>query len=449
MIETFVKISDTIDWRLDPHQFNPERMMIIEKIKTHSTWCKLKEITANVKQITTKLEINDIYVGLENIESHTGKYIQTNDKTSISSAAIFKKGDILFPKLRPYLNKIFLAEFNGKCSTEFHVFQAKKVNPEFLTIILRSNFVLSQTKHLMTGNTLPRLQTNDIRNLIIPLPPIEIQQKIVDIYNNANQIKQAKEQEAQELLNGIDDYLLKELGIELPENIENEKSFTVKVSDLIDKRLDPEYYNLTNQRLIKAIGKSSFPLEALSTITTLINNGRTPSSSDYSDIKTMYPIIKAGSYTNNTIDLSKVDFCKKKQSLKVEKDDIFILAAAHQAEYVGKQINLLEEQPKIETSYVGELLCIRTNDKCNPLFLFYILRTTIYKKLINREKRGQTSHIYPNDIRRIEIPLPPIDKQEEIAIYIQAIRKKAMQLQEDGSLLLEKTKKEIEKMIIE
>ena len=118
-------------------------------------------------------------IGLENIVSDTGRYVPSNEKESISSAFIFRNGQVLFPKLRPYLNKVFLAPFDGLCSTEFHVFQGVSVSSEFLTLFLRSQIVVNQTKHLMSGNTLPRLQTEDIEEILIPDVSSELQAKIV------------------------------------------------------------------------------------------------------------------------------------------------------------------------------------------------------------------------------------------------------------------------------
>ncbi len=191
-----IKISDALGGRLDPHQFHFERMDMIHHIYATGQWCKLKDVIRNVKSVTTSLTNQDIYIGLENIASNTGEYVPTVEKESISSAAIFKKGDILFPKLRPYLNKVYRAEFAGKCSTEFHVFEARNINADFLTIILRSNIVVAQTKHLMTGNTLPRLQSVDIGNIIIPVLSDKAQEEIVEIYSQARNAKQAKDHEA-------------------------------------------------------------------------------------------------------------------------------------------------------------------------------------------------------------------------------------------------------------
>lgn len=173
------RLSSLIGGRFDPQQFHSERMKMIEQIKM-GKWCRLKDVVNNVKMMKFSISSGEIYVGLENIESETGEYISSSEKTSISSAAQFKEGDILFPKLRPYLNKVYRAQFDGCCSTEFHVFEVHDINPDFLTIVLHSSIVLAQTKHLMTGNTLPRLQTTDIANLIIPYPSMKLQEEIVD-----------------------------------------------------------------------------------------------------------------------------------------------------------------------------------------------------------------------------------------------------------------------------
>lgn len=97
MITTnIIHISDAINSRLDPHQFNQERMIMLKRIYSSRQWCKLKDVVTNVKTTTQTLTDNDIYIGLENITSNTGEYIPTIEKQSISSAAVFKQGNILF-----------------------------------------------------------------------------------------------------------------------------------------------------------------------------------------------------------------------------------------------------------------------------------------------------------------------------------------------------------------
>lgn len=194
-----VRLSE-VESRLDPHQFHHERVNTIKAIRKNNQVTRLHQLVISAKKITTEINEKDIYIGLENIASNTGKYIATSEKQSISSAILFKKGNILFPKLRPYLNKVHLAEFDGICSTEFHVFESLEFNSEFLAILLRSVLVVNQTKHLMTGNTLPRLQTEDIKNLIIPVVPIQKQNQIVQHVNNIRTQAQQLQTEAAQIL---------------------------------------------------------------------------------------------------------------------------------------------------------------------------------------------------------------------------------------------------------
>jgi hypothetical protein len=76
---------------------------------------------------------------------------------------------VLFARLRPYLNKAWRAERDGACSAEFRVIRIKEDVPalllNYLAAVLRSSVVVAQTKHMMTGNTHPRLANEDVVNL--------------------------------------------------------------------------------------------------------------------------------------------------------------------------------------------------------------------------------------------------------------------------------------------
>lgn len=187
-------ISSLLGGRLDPQQFHQERVETVEKIK-RGNWCRLKDVRYDVKSVSKEIPSGETYIGMENIDSCTGDYMESKEKEMVSSAARFKEGDILFPKLRPYLNKVHRAQFDGYCSTEFHVFEAHDILPDFLTVVLRSSLTLAQTKHLMTGNTLPRLQTNDVEDLILPNPEISKQEEIVKhIYGLKDKAKQLQKE---------------------------------------------------------------------------------------------------------------------------------------------------------------------------------------------------------------------------------------------------------------
>ena len=343
--------------------------------------------------------------------------------------------------------------------------------PQYLNIVLQTNFLQKQIELSYIQTTIPKLGIDKILGLKIPqIPPLEIQQQIVDLYEKAYAEKQQKEAEAQRLLDSIDDYLLGELGIILPKEdelllqntdknniynldnnplVKNGRLFLTNLSEVTAKRIDPDYYSIYYKKIIAKIEKGKYSMDTISNNCINVFSGKTPSSSEYSKDNTVYPIIKVSSYTDYKIDVEKVAFATNKQPFNILKGDIFILSAAHQAEYVGKHIKYLEETPKCPTSFVGELLCIRVNEeKVLSNYLFSLLNTKYYKILINREKTGQTSHIYPKDIESIKIPLPPLEKQNEIATHISQIRNKANTLKQEGKEILEQAKQEVEQMIL-
>ncbi len=169
-------------WRFDPQALHPEREGCVDALRQLNS-LSLKSACHFVRDLRTEIPEGAIYIGLENIESNTGRYVPSSEKETVSSAFAFRKGQVLFPKLRPYLNKVFLAPFDGLCSTEFHVLEGRSVRSDFLALFLRSQVVVKQTKHLMSGNTLPRLQTEDIEDLLIPVVDPVLQEKIVSEAN--------------------------------------------------------------------------------------------------------------------------------------------------------------------------------------------------------------------------------------------------------------------------
>jgi restriction endonuclease S subunit len=236
------------------------------------------------------------------------------------------------------------------------------------------------------------------------------------------------------------------------ENTLKNRIFISAMSKLSGNRLDPYYYNVSFDDLIESISKGTFAVGKLSSITKNIDTGKTPPKSAYleSDDEDILPVIKAGSYSGDFIDIDKSDFVKSDFSGNVvSKGDIFILGAAHQAEYVGKKVYYLNDAPKQKTFFVGELVRISAEpSKCNSSYLFAILKTKLYMSLLNREKRGQTSHLYPNDVKNILLPIPPIAKQNEIAEQITAIRQEALSLKDKTKELLKKASEEIEEILL-
>lgn len=113
--------------------------------------------------------INDRYVGMENISSGNGKYIFKEEVVSDGISVSFNQGDVLFGKLRPYLAKSWVADFSGVCSSEFLVLRALKVSPYFLNYYLLTNDFIEQVNSSTYGSKMPRASWDFIGLLSVPI----------------------------------------------------------------------------------------------------------------------------------------------------------------------------------------------------------------------------------------------------------------------------------------
>lgn len=119
------------------------------------------------------------YIGLENIESWTGKYTESSLHPE-GMCNIFTKGDILFSKLRPYLAKCILARFDGLCSTEFLILSSYKQCNTFFKYLLLSPHIIDKINAATYGTKMPRANWEIIGSIKTPIPPLTEQQRIAD-----------------------------------------------------------------------------------------------------------------------------------------------------------------------------------------------------------------------------------------------------------------------------
>ncbi len=130
----------------------------------------------------TDIELDDWILDLEDIEKNTGKVIAYNTYQTRSSASNkykFSKGQLLYSKLRPYLNKVTIAQFDGYCTSEIIPINFKGyVAPRYGQIFLMSNYFLEYANMLSYGMKMPRMGTNDAKKARFPLPPLNEQKRI-------------------------------------------------------------------------------------------------------------------------------------------------------------------------------------------------------------------------------------------------------------------------------
>jgi type I restriction enzyme S subunit len=120
------------------------------------------------------------YVGLENVESWTGRHVDTEAEID-GVGNVFRPGDVLFGKLRPYLAKALLAGESGQCSSEFLVLRPVALSGRFLVDLVRSRGFVDTVDAQTYGTKMPRADWDTVADMRVPLPPREEQDAIADL----------------------------------------------------------------------------------------------------------------------------------------------------------------------------------------------------------------------------------------------------------------------------
>lgn len=138
---------------------------------------KLKYVAPEQRLVAQR---NCRYIGLENIESGTGRLISYSNGEE-NNALVIKKGDVLFGKLRPYLSKSLLVKEDASCSSEFAIMRPRKISAKFLTYITLDPAFVNQIDVSTYGTKMPRANWSYIGNLLVPIPDAS-EQKAISSY---------------------------------------------------------------------------------------------------------------------------------------------------------------------------------------------------------------------------------------------------------------------------
>lgn len=150
------------------------------EVPSHWEVKKLKYVLQLSNEKTESQKSDLRYIGMENIVSNTGELTETILEAE-GVANIFHQNEILFGKLRPYLAKVYLAQMDGICSTEFLVYKTSKqiFNKFAFYLMICPNFI--ETVNSSTyGTKMPRANSDFLANLSIPIPPLPEQLAIAE-----------------------------------------------------------------------------------------------------------------------------------------------------------------------------------------------------------------------------------------------------------------------------
>lgn len=140
---------------------------------------KLRELITYDKTPNKKEELP--YVGLEHIESQTGKFIGSLEPFKVKSSTFyFNQKHILYGRLRPYLNKTILPKFEGHCSTEiFPILVNEEIIREFMFYWLLTKSTVEKIDATWTGARMPRANMNKVLDFEFSYPDLETQKRII------------------------------------------------------------------------------------------------------------------------------------------------------------------------------------------------------------------------------------------------------------------------------
>lgn len=372
------------------------------------------------------------YVGLEHIEKHAGVLNgYGNSGETLSTKNIFGKGDLLYGKLRPYLNKVVVVDFDGVCSTDILVFKKNDfTSTQFLKYRLLCRDFVSYAQTNVSGVQHPRVNLNTIKEFFLNLPPLAEQHRIVakieelfsDLDAGIASLKQAQAQlktYRQAVLKYAFEGKLTAAWREQNKPEPAEKLLAqIKVG--ATRRVAPT----------KRHGKSKKPKEfpplteaelaelpelpegwcwmKLGNLSMGVEYGSAKKSKEEGKI----PVIRMGNLQNGVIvwdDLVYTDDEDEINQYFLRKDDV-LFNRTNSPELVGKTAIYKGERPAI---FAGYLIRINQVSDVDARYLNYFLNCHIAKNHGNRVKTDGVNQSNINGEKLGHYPFPLVSKEEQ------------------------------------
>jgi len=451
-MECFCVMSEEIEGRIDPFYYRPEFRELKERIKCFRIK-KLGEIATfqyGLNEIA-KEEGDIIYVRITDIDEFG--LLKKDNLAYLNYNESYKnyrlnKGDVLIARIGATFGKSYYFDENFDAVFAGYLIRIKlkinEISPKFLFYYFQTKFFWNQANMLVKGGAQPQFNANTIKDLLIPFPDKQTQNKIVQLMDKAYSSKKSKEFEAQKLLDSINDYVLDELGIKLPE-LKDKMTYVVYADDVKGKRIDAYYYQPKFEEVEKAIKNGKFEFKELKEFITKIHYGASVKN-EYVDEG--IPLLRIMNLKPNKFDLR--DIVKLPESMKKDLGNAFVKEGDLLISRSGT-VGIVSVVPKEADGFAFGSFMIKfcLNDKVNKNYISAWLNTKLQKLLTEREKIGAIQgNITIGTIENLKIALPPLPNQNKIADEVKARMQKAEQLQKEAKEELEKAKAEVEKIIL-
>ena len=358
------------------------------------------------------IDSNEWILELEDIEKDTAKIIQHLSKKERflnGTRHKFQKGDILYSKLRTYLNKVLVASNGGFCSTEIMPFGTYGVlSTEYICHVLRSNHFLDYILRCGYGVKMPRLSTNDACKGMIPLPPLAEQQRIVTEiekwFSLIDQIEQGKD----DLHSIVKQTKSKILDLAIHGELVPQDPNDEPAIELL-KRINPSFTPCDN---------GHYPVGWIDVILGDIfyhNTGKALNSSNKEGVLRNY--LTTSNVYWNQFDLSLVKQMpfrdNELEKCTVQKGDLLVCEGGD----VGRSAIWNFDYNICIQNHIHRL---RPKGDLNVSFYYYVLRFLKKHNRIGGKGIGLLG-LSSNELHKIGMPLPPRKEQDRIVLKIEEL----------------------------
>lgn len=464
----FILQKSELEKRFDPFFYVPELLELEKKVlakKPKKLRDYVKGLASGATPKTTESEKyyaekeNGIpFLRVQNL-SPTGvlefddcKYINEETHNGMLKRSQVSAGDLLVKITgvgRMAVASVAPEGFEGNINQHVCVIKTgSKEISETLAAFLNSDIGEKLASRRSTGGTRPALDYP----ALLSIPIIE-DKRILQITDKVIAQKQKNEAEADKLLSSIDDYLLKELGIKLPEPPENtlkNRMFVAKINSVSGNRFDPFFHQAYFIEVENAIKSSNFRTDILRNQLSFIESGSRPKGGATKDDEGILSL--GGEHVNSYCEVEvrtakyiPLEFHQSILSTETKLNDILFVKDGATTGKVG-MIN----KPDYAGQNINEhVFLLRPIPEINPFYLVNYLNSNVAQIVIKKLIAGATvTGITKDALKSLPIPVPPLDKQKEIAEHITGIRQQAQQLKDKTKELLKKASEEIEEILL-
>ncbi|MXV82527.1 hypothetical protein F4Z98_04060 [Candidatus Poribacteria bacterium] len=388
------------------------------------------------------------------IDLSDAKFITTEVHNSMLRRSKLKKDDLAFTITGRIGSVAVIPDnFEGNINQHSVRFQlnsqfANITSPRYIAAFLNSTLGRSLSIREITGGTRPALDYKALRSLKVILPALSIQNDIIEIMQAAYTAKKQKDQEADAILDSIDDYMLAELGVEIPIT-EEKRCFVVYTGETAGRRIDSFYYQ-EHYKVLQNLLNGLDNVESLIGLLQLIGSGMRPEGG-VANIESGV-LSFGGEHINNQCEIEVStpryvpwEFHYLHNKTETQLNDLLLVK---DGATTGK-IGIVSNPTHIGQNINEHLFLLRTRDNVNPVYLLNFLNSCLGQLQIQREITGGTvTGITKGVVRRLKIIMPDEEKQTEIVNHITEIRGYAKRLQQEGDAIVEEAKERVERILL-